>query len=43
MGLDSFKKQQIHYKTDINPHNTGMEILPDYQTRLLWQMTSKPK
>lgn len=26
MGLDSFKTQQIHYKTDINPPNT-MEIL----------------
>lgn len=26
MGLDSFKTQQIHYKIDIDPHNT-MEIL----------------
>lgn len=34
MGLDSFKTQQIHHKTDINPHTTTMEILPYSFARL---------
>lgn len=34
MGLDSFKTDQIHYKIDINPHNTTMEILSYSFSRL---------